>query len=254
MAAPLTAIRMVLTCAVGLSAAASSSLAIGAPVSLLREAFGGHLTDRPTGPLIGRYTLDDGGGFVFDRSTTKPMLKFSDDVEIWALQPAPGPRGDTIYRNDLGEVMLRSTRIGGMTVFTDRRPDGSAAAFDGAAPPLRVAAVSPAQLWNRFYQASIRASRVAQHQIGFETGQDADAASSAAVADAASVASAALVDIASKPDGRKLLARITDVVIAQGPRSATSLQRGVLTVTIVPAQGVFGRPSSRRIERAAGEK
>ncbi|HVN01190.1 MAG TPA: DUF4908 domain-containing protein [Caulobacteraceae bacterium] len=223
-------------------------------MSLLREAFGGRLTDRPNEPLIGRYTLDDGGAFVFDRSTTKPMMKFSDDIEIWALQPAPGPRGDTIYRNDLGEVMLRSTRIGGMTVFTDKRPDGSAAAFDGAAPPLRVAPVSPTQLWNRFYQDSIRASRVALHQIGFETGQDADLASSAAVADAASVASEALVDIAGKADGRRLLARISDVVIAQGPRPGASLQKGVLTITIVPSQGVFGRPSSRRIERAAGEK
>lgn len=254
MAAPLTAIRMVLTCAVGLSAMALASLAGGAPVSLLREAFGGHLTDRSSEPLIGRYAIDAGGAFVFDRSTPKPLMKFDDDGEIWVLQPAPGPRGDMIYRNDVGEPMLRATRLGGMTVFTEKRPDGSAAALDGAAGALRVAPVSPQGLFNRFYQASIRASRVALHPIGFETGQDADPASAPYMADAAQVTAEALVEIAGRPDGRKLLGRISDVVIALGPRPNAALQKTVLTITITPPEGVAGRPSSRRIERAAGEK
>jgi hypothetical protein len=49
-----------------------------------------------------------------------------------------------------------------------------------------------------------------------------------------------------------VLTRINDVLIAQGPRAAAQLQGKVLTITIVPSQGVFGRPSSRRIEHAAG--
>src|SRR5271154_6572329 len=173
MAAPLTAFRIVLTCAAGLLAAAFSSSATGAPVSLLREAYPAtHLGDKPT-PVTARYQMDDGGAFVFDRSPTKPLLKFDDDLEIWALDPAPGPRGDVIYRNDLGEPMLRKTRLGGMTVFTLRRPDGSAAALDGPTAPLRIAPMSPGALYNRFYQASIRVSRAAQHLIGFETREDA---------------------------------------------------------------------------------
>jgi hypothetical protein len=41
-------------------------------------------------------------------------------------------------------------------------------------------------------------------------------------------------------------------MIAQGDHPAATLQGKRLTITIVPGQGVFGRPSSRRIERAAG--
>jgi hypothetical protein len=232
-------------------AAAFWSSAPAAPVSLLREAYvGTHLGGEKAGqPLTARYQMDEGGAFVFDRSTIKPLLKFDDNPEIWALEPAPGPRGDVIYRNDVGEPMLRATRLGGMTVFTPKRPDGSAAALDGASAPLRVPSLSLQALFRTFYQASLRASRAAGRQIGFETQQDADATTASYLADAASVASEALVDIASLPGGKAGLSHLTDVVIAQGPRPGAGLQKGVLTVTIVTSQGVFGRPSSRRIER-----
>ena len=124
MAAPLTAFRIVLMCAAGLLAAAFSSSVVAAPVSLLREAYAARVSSEKAGqPLTARYQMDEGGAFVFDRSTVKPLLKFDDDPEIWALQPAPGPRGDVIYRNDVGEPMVRATRLGGMTVFTPKRPE-----------------------------------------------------------------------------------------------------------------------------------
>ena len=95
---------------------------------------GGHLADKPTGPPAARYQTDEGAVFVLDRSTPRTLLKFENDPEIWVLDRANGPRGDVIYRNDLGEEMLRATRLGGVTVFTMRRPEGSPAAFDGATP------------------------------------------------------------------------------------------------------------------------
>jgi len=198
--------------------------------------------------------MDAGGEFVFDRSTPHPLLKFDDRPEIWVLSATPGPRGDMLYRNDLGETMLRATRIGGITVFTEARPDGSAAALDGASAPLRIAPLSPTQLFNRFYQASVRASRAAQHPVPFETGQDAEPATAALMADAATVAAEALVDMADHPADRGVLAHVVGVLVTQGARPNAALARGVLTVTIVPAQGIAGRPSSRRIERAAGAK
>jgi len=255
MAAPLTAIRVLLTLALGLAAGAIASQVLASPSLTLREAL---MSNRPgpgskaDPPTIGRYQTDEGGQFVLDRSNPIPLLKFEDNPEIWVLQAAAGPRGDTIYRNDIGEPMLRATRFGGMTVFTQRRPDGSAAALEGTSSPLRIAPLSPTVLFNRFYQASVRASRAAQHQVGFETREDATPGAAALLADAAMVASEALVGIAGRPNGRALLSRIDDVVIAQGPKPAATLQKGVLTVTIVPSDGVAGRPSSRRIEHAAG--
>ena len=252
MAAPVAAFRFLLTCSVSLLAAVSARQVLAAPMTLHEAFMGGRLADRPTGPLAGRYQTDEGSVFILDRSAPKPLLKFEDDSEIWVLQPAHGPRGDVIYRNDLGEEMLRATSLGGMTVFTLRRPTGSAAAFDGASPPLRLGSLNPIQLGQEFYQASFRASRFARHEIIFETGRDADAKTAAAFADAAHVASEALVDISSRPNGRLILTKIDDVVITQGGKPNVTLQKRVLTVTIVPKDGVFGRPSSRRIEHAAG--
>jgi len=252
MATPVAAIRFVLTCGVGLLAAVLAQSAAAAP-SPLHEAFmGGQLADRPTGPLTSRYQTDEGAVFILDRSSSMPLLKFEDDQEIWVLHPARGPHGDMIYRNDLGEEMLRATSLGGMTVFTVRRPAGSAAAFDGASPPLRLGPLSATQLRDEFYQASVRATRYARHEIGFETGRDAEPKTAAALADAAHVASEAIVDISARPNGRLILTHIEDVVITEGAKPNAALQKGRLTITIVAKDGIFGRPSSRRIERAAG--
>jgi len=253
MAAPQTALHVVLACAATLAAGLAAARPAAAGPAATHEVFGSRIADsRNSGPVIGRYQTDEGGTFVLDRSNPHPLLKFEDSPEVWGLQPTPGPRGDTIYRNDLGEPMVRATRIGGMTVFTETRPDGSAAALESASPPIRIAALSPQALFNRFYQASVRASRAAEHQVAFETAQDAEPATAAAIADAALVASEAITDMSSRPDTRRVLAHINDVMIAQGDHPAAALQGKRLTITIVPSQGVFGRPSSRRIERAAG--
>jgi len=268
MAAPLAAFRFVLASAAVFTATVHGSLTAAGPISLRAHMAPPSDAPMPTGisamplrdrfatksgaPPSGRYETDEGGVFIFDRTEAKPLLKFEDDPEIWALQPAAGPRGDVIYRNDLGEEMLRATSLGGMTVFTDKRPGGSPAALDGASPPLHIPALSPAGLFSRFYQASVRASRAAQHPIGFETRQDAEPATAAAIADAALVAGEALADMSASPKGKALLARVADVIIAQGGRPTVAMQKGALVVTIVAGQGVFGRPSSRMIERAAG--
>jgi hypothetical protein len=259
MSAPVAAIRFILTRAVGLTAVAMAAGAVAAaagaaPMSLHEAFMGGRLADKPTGPATARYQTDEGGVFILDRSGGRALLKFQDDPEIWVLQSARGPHGDTIYRNDLGEEMLRLTSLGGLTVFTVRRPEGSAAAFDGASPPLRIGPINPFQLRDDFYQASIRASRSARHVIAFETGKDSEAATASAFADAALVASQAIGEVAAMPKGRLTLARVNDVVITQGGGPNVVLRKNVLTVTIVPKNGVSGRPSSRRIERALGVK
>jgi hypothetical protein len=248
--------RLSVTFAVGLSAvaaaAAFSAPAPAAPLSLkalLDEQLA--IGRGPSQPVIGRYEMDEGGGFVFDRSTPKPLLKFQDDPEIWVLQASVGARGDTVYKNDLGEPMIRATRMGEMTVFTPSRPMGSPAALAGASRPLRLAPLSSTALFNRFFQASVRVSRAAQHQVGFETHEDAEPITAAYLGDAALVASEALVSVASQTGGRAALARVNAVVIAQGPKPAANLRKGVLTITITPSEGLAGRPSSRRIERAA---
>jgi hypothetical protein len=201
-------------------------------------------------PPTARYVAEGGVGFVFDRSQRRPMLKFDDSPEVWVLQPQPAPRGDVIYKNDQGEPMLRATRLGGVTVFSDRRPSGSAAALAGGAGPLRLAPLGPQALLERLAQASARASRAVQRLMPFNA--EATPNSSALIADAAIVTSEALVRMSRKPRAQSVLRKIRRVQLVEGGRPSAEMSGDVLLITVAPSQGLAGRPSSDRIRVVVG--
>ena len=93
----------------------------------------------PSGLSPGRYLPAEGEAFVVDRvQTGSLLLRFDDNPEVWALTPVAGPRGDVIYKDDTGETVLRSTRLGGLTLFTGDRPMGAPAAYSGDGPSIRL--------------------------------------------------------------------------------------------------------------------
>src|SRR5690606_35936740 len=110
------------------------------PESLREGLFGRHPADgrSQVAPPVARYVSEDGDVFILDRTQSRPLLKFENSPEVWALSPQPAPRGDVIYKNDLGTPVIRATRLGGVTIFTDQRPAGSAAALAGGGDPLRL--------------------------------------------------------------------------------------------------------------------
>src|SRR5581483_8153316 len=122
-------------------ALAPASPAVAGPIDSLRNGLlGRHPNDgrQSALPPVGRYVSEDGDVFTLDRTQPKPLLKFESSGEVWVLQPQPAPRGDTIFKTEMGDAMLRATRLGGMTVFTEHRPEGEAAAFIGPAPPIHL--------------------------------------------------------------------------------------------------------------------
>jgi hypothetical protein len=231
---------------------ASPALAAG-PQTLREGLFGGRANPgRPASLPIARYVTEDGDAFILDRSTTRVYLKFEGSPEIWSLRPHPAPRGDVIYKNDLGEPMLRATRLGGLTVFTPSRPGGSPAAFLGGGAALRLPSLTPQILLERLAQASARATRAARRLIPFEA--DASPASSAIVADAAAVTAEAVVRMSRRPDGRYLLSRFTKVKLVEGRKPSAVIEGNEMRITVAPADGLAGRPSSDKIMQAAGSR
>lgn len=238
--------------AAGLAGLASPAWA--GPENLRENLFGERqmAPGRNTSPPIARYVSQEGDVFVLDRSQNRPLLKFQDSPEVWALKPQPAPRGDIIYKNDLGEPVLRATRLGGLTLFTEDRPGGTAAALAGGGPALRLPALGPQALLERLAQASARATRAARRLIPFEA--DASPASSALVADAALVASEAVIRMSKKPGGLSLINRFNKVALVEGRKPGASVHQGVMHITITPGDGLAGRPSSDRIMAAAGSR
>jgi len=248
-----TASRGVICAALlGVAALAFASSADAGAVDRLREGLFRNRGAEATSPPIARYVSEEGRVFILDRTQPVPMLKFDDSPEVWALAPNPAPRGDTIYKNDLGAPMLRVTRLGGFTLFTSERPSGEAVSLAGGGAPLRLQAMSPQAVFERLAQASLRASRAARRPMLFEA--EATPASSALIADAAVVTSVAIIRLSQRKDGRALLAQFNRVVFMEGKKAQATLKGGVLTVVVAPAQGLAGRPSSDRIIKIARGK
>jgi hypothetical protein len=213
----------------------------------LRDGLFKHHGSEPSTPPLACYVSEDGRLFTLDRTQPVPMMKFEDSPEVFALQASMAPRGDVIYRNDLGEPVLRATRLGGFTLFTDERPTGEAVSLAGACAPLRLVPLSPQALGDRMLQASFRAGRAARHTIVFQA--EATPASSALIGDAAVVVTLAIVHTAQRRDGDELLTKVRKVLFEEGKKASATLSAGVLRVVISPGQGLAGRPSSDRIER-----
>ena len=237
-------------CAAAICAGLGFGTAATAQPETLREGlFGPHARfgREVETPVVAHYVSEDGDSFTLDRSQGGVLLKFDDSPEVWTLVPHPGPRGDVIYENDLGEPVLRATRVGGLTVFTPRRPSGEAVALAGGGTPLRLPVLGPEAIADRVLGASFRASRAARRLIKFDV--EATPRSSGLIADAAMVVSEAVVRISRRADASRLLAKLNQVSLVEGRKPACQLSRGTLQVTVAPAQGLAGRPSSERIVR-----
>jgi hypothetical protein len=216
-------------------------------------------------PRLARFRADSGDTFILEVVRSGPaLLKYDDSGEVWALNPTTGPRGDTIYKNDVGEPMVRTTRLGGLTVFSRDKPSGMAAAFEGGAQDLHNLLVAgPIAIFQVLFRASARASQAAGHRIVFEAGcprgksrQDCPAeadvtpGSEAVFADAAALAAQAFQRVENRGElGRAALARYSKVAFVNGRPPGVKVIGEEVRITVTPDLGFAGRPSSQRISQ-----
>lgn len=204
-------------------------------------------------PPVARYASESGARFVVDKSGSNVLFKFDHSAEIWVLKQKPAPGGDVIYVNDVGDPVLRASRHGGMTLYSQDRPMGAPAAMLGAAPGFKPPAISPQALVTRLAQASARASQAAGRLIVFDA-DEITPGSEPLVADAAAVISGALQRLKRYRGGDRVLARVRLVRITEGRTPLAALRpSGVLDVVVAPQRGLAGRPSSGRVIQAAFE-
>jgi hypothetical protein len=244
------------------ASAALAAVVLAGPAAAQSMSLRDHLFGAPSDerafstPSVARFVPDDGEPFVLDRSAGRPVfMKFDTSPEIWALVPTPGPRGDVIYKNDMGEPVLRATRLGGLTLFTQDRPEGVAVAFGGEGPLLRPPPVISANgLLQSFAQASERAARAARHPVTFEA-EGVPLAVAGLFADAATVTAQAFAEIAARGDrARGALSRYSKVRFELGRNPVATATDGMLKVTIASDRGLAGRPSSHRIAAALSRR
>jgi hypothetical protein len=191
--------------------------------------------------------------FVLDRSQPRfVLLRFEGDAEVWALTSSWGPRGDEFLRNDIGEVMVRITSLGGVTLFGPLGSNGGPASRLGKAKALPAPTRSEGTLqltveraigwFSRFGQRAIRveASGGLPPSLVYEALQRAAAGMSKA------------------PRGffGQFQRRVTLIRVARTTgRPSATWENGVLIIHVVPGYGYAGRPSSAAILAAlVGER
>jgi len=222
-----------------------SNFALPAPAWVKNALSLGRADQLHATPKVAKFLIDGGGAFVLDRSHNPALLKFEDGPEVWVVVPSRGPRGDILFKDDVGDILLRATKLGGMTAFTSRRPSGSAATLAGATSPLRLAPLGPAALYQRMVFASGRCTHASHHLVGFEA-PDADPKSAALIADTAWLAMDAIVSLAGRSKGS---IHVSKVILVSGAKPAVWVQHAVLVISVAPNQGLSGHPSSARIAR-----
>lgn len=183
--------------------------------------------------------------FVLDRSQPRVvLLRFDGDPEVWALTSQWGPRGDEFLRNDIGEVIVRITTLGGVTVYGPLGTNGGIAASEGKAKTLSAPARSEGNLQATLEKALRWFDKFSNRSIRVEaSGTLPPALVYEALERAAQGMSRAPRGFFGRPERRVKLIRVQ----RSFDRPSVRWQSGVLTIGVVPGTGYAGRPSSAAV-------
>jgi len=203
------------------------------------------LFNDPTAQSATRYSTPDGAvRFVFDRSGGRvALVRFEGDPEVHVLRPVAAAGGDEIYRTEDGDIALRLTRHGAITVYTRSNRTGAPAAEEARVAPLTPEAVAAAAFEARLRQLQARAARSVGGPVTFEAPIPANSRSAGVVLDAAERAAEGLADAP--------MTVVRRVVITIGPAPGATLRGESLTIQVAPQMGFAGRPSSNTIRNVA---
>ncbi|HYD71858.1 MAG TPA: DUF4908 domain-containing protein [Candidatus Binatia bacterium] len=229
------------------AAAFAAALALSAPGVAAAQQRG----DPPAGPPVQglyqasagatRYATPDGAvRFIFDRSGGRAALvRFEGDPEVHVLRPVMAAGGGEIYRTENGDVMLRVTPQGSITVYTRAMRTGAPASEEARVAPLTPEAIAFPQMQQRFRQLQIRARRTVGQSVTFVVPAQMSAQAAGVVVDAAERAAEGL---AAAP--MTTVRRVT-ITIGTSPRAA--VRGDQLFIQVAPQLGYAGRPSSNTI-------
>jgi hypothetical protein len=188
-----------------------------------------------------RYATPDGAvRFVFDRSGGRAALvRFEGDPEVHVLRPMMAAGGGEIYRTEDGNVMLRVTPQGSITVYTRTMRTGAPASEIAHVDPLTPEAIAFAQMQQRFRELQARARRTVGQTVTFVVPARLSAQAAGVVLDAAERAAEGL---AAAP-----MTTVSRVTITIGPSPRAAVRGDQLFIQVAPHMGYAGRPSSNAI-------
>lgn len=187
-----------------------------------------------------RYSTPDGAvRFVLDRGGRAALVRFEGDPEVHVLRPTMAAGGGEIYRTEDGDVMLRITPHGGITVYTRTIRTGAPASEEADVEALTPEVIAFAEMQERFRLLQLRARRSVGQPVTFAVPAQMSAPAAGVVLDAAERATEGL---SAAP-----MTNVRRVIITFGPTPRVALRGDQLLIQVAPQLGYAGRPSSNTI-------
>ena len=205
--------------------------------------------------------------FLFENLGTEARLRFlcgpddpridcliDDEVpaeEVHVLTPTRASRGDTIYRDPRGEILLRIASYGGATVYWPGEARGLAASKSyGDDPSLKLSIADQDSVSRRLSNATALLSARIGAPVTFQADQllEDEVSMAAVLSDAISRAANGLARVAEDSTGARVIAsRVTSVKFVPGDGAGLMLDGKTFVVQYDPYRGIKGRPSSAKI-------
>lgn len=197
---------------------------------------------------VTRAEAENGLDFTIDRTQLGSVLvKYDNSPEVWALQSTSGPRGDEFLRNDIGQVVLRITSLGGVTLFVNGDSVGQAASFAGRGDVIAPmnnryngTAQAAVEHWVRQFDTRILPN------LRIETIGGVPPALLNETLEITYDAVDDIPDVVFTRNGR----RFRLIRISRAPQAFAMMQAQVLEIGVTPGIGYAGRPSSAAIRKA----
>lgn len=190
------------------------------------------------------YERADGRGrFIFDRANRPALILPEGDDEVIAVHPARASGGGEVWLTDTGEMILRFSNLGGATYFPADAPDGVIADPVGEARALAAEPATASDLQNAARRMVEQLAARARHEVSAEL-TEVGAGANAYIVDAMR-----MVVRAADETPRRALRDLSIVRIGVGELPRVSYRDGVLDISVNPAMGYGGRPSSDFIAR-----
>jgi hypothetical protein len=228
-----------------------------APLAHAQDDMGARLEADAIGSVRpGAYIAGDTLKFLLDKYGDKFLLRFSGDPEIYVIYSDRASVGGRVLKYDTGTVVMTVAGWGGMTLYTEDKPEGLPAVRIGDSTPPAPASVTPAEVRRAEGDEGQHIAYLDRLRIAVvaDLGDlEKDAAERTVLFDTMENTVRGIDRFCSRPLGRTAMSRIDTLhIITTAGRPTANVTGHTLTVTYNRNQGYAGRASSRAIARALG--
>lgn len=185
--------------------------------------------------------------FILDNSGSTALFRYERGGEVLVLKPVHTTRGDVVYKNDRGMVVLKTRRVGSATVFMQSRSRGIVAWSTGRGSNIGPSTVSLQQMKNVLQKIAGDIAEKLDQDITISV-KGANEENAWVFLDTANNVRIGIYRHLRASRKRQALQGLARIEIFSSDKLAGTIDGGVLKLAIIPNKGYLGRLSSFQIQ------